>query len=377
VSIRPTRMEVDPSAIRANYEAVRELVGPERQVFGVVKANAYGTGVDFALRALQEAGCQRFAVATPDEAVSLREKGIGEPILVLGASSRSAAREFVERDITAAVCDLDFARALSRAARAAGRPARVHLKIDSGMGRVGFLPGEIERDMEELLALPGLDIEGIFTHFATADERRLDYTESQFRRFGSVLELFRTRVVGFRLRHCCNSAALMRCPHMRLDGVRPGIILYGMAPSPVCPVNIPLKPVFSVKTAIAQVRELPAGSGVSYGLMYQTRGEERIGVLPLGYRDGWTRRLTGQAQALVRGIRVPFVGTICMDQCMIDLTGVPGVRTGDEVVLVGEQGGERITPDDLAATLGTINYEIPGLFSERVPRILAGTWRDE
>jgi alanine racemase len=333
--------------------------------------------VDFALAALREAGCQRFAVATPDEAISLREKGIGEPILVLGPSPYGAAREYLERDITPAVCDPGFARAMSEVARGSDRPARVHLKIDSGMGRAGFLPSEIEREAEELLGLPGLDLEGIFTHFATADEVRLDYTETQFRRFGSVLECFRTLGVGFRLRHCCNSAALMRCPRMRLDGVRPGIILYGMAPSPVCPVNILLKPVFSVKTGISQIRELPPGSGVSYGLRYTTRGEERIAVLPLGYRDGWSRSLMGRARALVRGVSVPFVGTICMDQCMIDVTDVPGARVGDEVVLLGEQGGQKITADDLATLLGTINYEVPGLFSERVPRIGAGTWRGE
>ena len=367
--LRATRMEVRLDRLRRNYRAIRSYVGSRPQVMGVVKANAYGTGMLPVARALREEGCTRFAVATPDEALQLREAGFGDPILVLGASPAQAAGELVARDVAATVADLGFARVLSAEAVRQGRPARVHLKVDTGMGRIGFLPQELPALLPELLALGGLDLEGVFTHFATADEDRLDYTWTQFRRFGDVLEELRCRGVGVRLRHACNSAALLRCPEMHLDAVRPGVILYGLRPSPSCPMPLSLEPVCEVKTEVAAIRELPPGSGVSYGLRYVTRGPERLAVLPVGYRDGYLRALAGRAQVLVRGRRVPVVGTICMDQCLADVTSLPEVRVGDEVVLLGRQQDQCIDAEEMARWLGTIVYEIPGLFSERVPRV--------
>ena len=367
--LRPTRMEVHLGRIQENYRSIRSHVGARAQVMGVVKANAYGTGMVPVASALREAGCTRFAVATPEEALELRKCGIGDPILVMGASPADAAGELVAQDVAATVADLSFAQVLSREATRQGRPARFHLKVDTGMGRIGFLPQELPSLLPELLALGNLDFEGVFTHFATADEERLDYTWTQFRRFGDVLEELRDRGVGVRLRHACNSAALMRCPEMHLDAVRPGVILYGLRPSPGCPVPFPLSPAFEVKTSVAALRELPPGSGVSYGLRYVTRGQERLAVLPLGYRDGYVRALAGKAEVLIRGHRVPVVGTICMDQCLVDVTSLPEVCVGDEVVLLGRQGDCSIEAEEMARWLGTIVYEIPGLFSERVPRI--------
>jgi alanine racemase len=361
-------MEVRLDHLQQNFRVIRQYVRAGTQVIGVVKADGYGMGVFAVVEALQQAGCQRFAVATPDEAIALREKGMADPLLVLGPSPREAAEEYVQRNIAATVTDLEFARALSDAARKSGRSALFHLKIDTGMGRIGFLPEEIAGVAQQLRGLPGLDCEGVFTHFAVADERDCEYTHLQFRRYGDALEQLRVSGVGVRLRHVCNSAGTLNYPEMHLDAVRPGLILYGMWPSAFCKRPFELKEVFSVKTAVAALRELPQGWGVGYGLRYMTRGAERIAVLPLGYADGYPRSLTMKAQVLVRGERAPLVGSICMDQIMVNVTHIPNVQVGDEVVLLGSQGDERISPEEMAAWLGTINYEIPNLFMPRVPR---------
>ncbi len=368
MAYRPTRMDVRLDNLQQNFRVIRQYVGAGTQVMGVVKADGYGMGVSAVVEALQQAGCQRFAVATPDEAISLREKGMADPLLVLGPSPREAAEEYVQRNIAATVTDLEFARALSDAARKSGRSALFHLKIDTGMGRIGFLPEEIAGVAQQLRGLSGLDCEGVFTHFAVADERDREYTHLQFRRYGDALEQLRVSGLGVRLRHVCNSAGTLNYPEMHLDAVRPGLILYGMWPSAFCERPFELKEVFSVKTAVAALRDLPQGWGVGYGLRYMARGSERIAVLPLGYADGYPRPLAMKAQVLVRGERAPLAGSICMDQIMVNVTHIPNVQVGDEVVLLGSQGNDRIPPEEMAALLGTINYEIPNLFMPRVPR---------
>ncbi|MGC9489821.1 MAG: alanine racemase [Thermovirgaceae bacterium] len=366
---RPTRMEVSLTNLKRNVARIREFVSPTAQMMAVVKADGYGMGMEQVAKACIEAGCTRLAVATPDEAIALRDAGIFVPVLVMGPSPKEAAREFVERDITPAVTDLSFAEALSRAATEAGKAGRFHLKVDTGMGRIGFLPSETPVVVEKLLGFTGLEMEGIFTHFATADERNLDYTRAQFRRFGEVLATLRTKGVKFRLRHCCNSAATVNCPDMHLDALRPGLIMYGMWPSGWCERPFDLEPVFRVVTQIAVLRELPPGSGVGYGLKYMTRGNERVAVLPVGYHDGYTRLLSMKADVLIRGKRAPVIGSICMDQTMVDVTNIPEADVGDEVVLVGRQGSETVTPEETAGILQTINYEIPNLFTKRVERV--------
>ena len=371
MTFRPTRMEVNLSNIKANFSAIRTFVGPKPQIIAVIKADAYGHGAVRVARALLEAGCGRFAVATPDEAIELRDAGIGEPVLVLGSSPYDVADEYVRRDITAACTDVVFARALSAAAVSQGKNAIIHVKVDTGMGRIGFLPEEIPSVADELLALPGIRIEGLFTHFATADESRLEYTASQYKRYHQALASFEAKGARIPIRHVCNSAGILtskNTPDRYLDAVRPGVILYGMWPSGECVRPIELKPTFEVKTAIAVVRELPAHSGVGYGLRYMTRGDERIAVLPVGYADGYSRALSMKIDVLVRGKRVPMAGNICMDQTMINVTGMD-VRVGDEVVLVGRQGTDEITPEEIAAVRGTINYEVPIMFLKRVPRV--------
>lgn len=369
MTLRPTRIEVNLDNLASNFRAISGSLSQGCSLMAVVKANGYGLGARQVARVFQEAGCQRFAVATPDEAVELRESGINEPLLVLGPSSRDAAEVFVGMDITAACTDVPFAEAMSRAAVAQGKTARLHLKVDTGMGRIGFLPGEVPQAVEKILPLPGIDLEGVFTHFACADEINPEYTRIQFGRFGEVLDNLRSRNVRFRIRHVCNSAGTVNFPEMHLDAVRPGLILYGMWPSVYCRRSFDLKPVFEVKTSVAVVRELPPLSGVGYGLRYVTRGTERVAVLPVGYHDGYARPLSMKASVLIRGQRAPLVGSICMDQTMVDVTRIPDVIPGDEVVLVGNQGQGSVTPEEIAGILGTINYEIPNLFTPRVPRV--------
>ena len=369
MSLRPTRIEVNLENLAFNFRSIAGFLDPGCSLMAVVKANGYGLGSLEVAKVFRENGCQRFAVATPDEAVELREGGINEPILVLGPSPREAAEEFVASDIAAACTDLSFAEAMSRAAVARGKTARLHIKIDTGMGRIGFLPTEVPDVAEKISRLPGMDLEGAFTHFACADERNPEYTRMQFSRFGEVLASLRARDIRFRIRHVCNSAGTVNFPEMHLDAVRPGIILYGMWPSVHCKKSVDLKPVFEVKTSVAVVRELPPCSGVGYGLRYMTRGTERVAVLPVGYHDGYARPLSMKASVLVRGKRAPLIGSICMDQTMVDVTHIPDVIPGDEVVLVGRQGSEQISPEEIAGYLGTINYEIPSLFTRRVPRV--------
>lgn len=361
-------MEVHLGNLKTNFSAIRRHVGDGPEIFGVVKANGYGHGAVIVCRALAEAGCRRFAVATPDEGLGLREAGIGEPILVLGPSPEKSADEYVSHDIASSVTDLHFARALGEAASRRGRQAAVHVKVDSGMGRIGFLPEDIPSVLDELLTIPGLKIEGMFTHFAVADESRLEYTDYQFSGLTRALKAAEERGVRIPMRHACNSAGLLACPDKFLDAVRPGLILYGMWPSEECPRPIELKPTFEVKTEIAFVKQLPPRSGVGYGLRYMTRGHEEIAVLPVGYADGYSRALSMKVPVLVKGRRVPMRGNICMDQTMIDVTGLDA-KVGDEVVLIGRQGDEVITPEEIGAARNTINYEVPNAFLKRVPRV--------
>jgi alanine racemase len=362
-------MEVSLDNLRYNYRLIKEHVRGAR-VIAVVKANAYNLGLMQAAWALRGAGADFFAVATPDEAIELREGGITSPVLVLGTSPYSVAGEYVRLGIRSALTDPTMAKALSAEALRQGKKAFVHVKIDTGLGRIGFLPGSTLSGIEETLSLPGIEAEGAFTHFATADTGEMDHTHRQFGRFIETLEMLENKGVRFAIRHCCNSAATLEAPEMALDAVRPGHIIVGMYPSPEVKRSITVKPCFEFKTAIGLIRELPEGTGVSYGLNYTTSGTERIAQLPLGYADGYFRELWNRgAEVLVRGTRCPVVGRICMDQMMINVSSVPGAEVGDEVVLIGRQGGEEIPLDEIAEKMGTLACVPPTLISKRVPRV--------
>ncbi|MDR3264579.1 MAG: alanine racemase [Synergistaceae bacterium] len=365
----PTRMEVFLENVRHNWGEVRKLVGPDREIYAVIKADAYGHGAVKLARVCRDAGCKNFAVARVDEAIELREAGITESILVLGQASLDSADTTLRHDITCACAEMAYARELSRAAVASGKKGKIHVKINSGMNRLGFRPKDFERSVDALFSLPGLDIDGIFTHFAVADETRPDYTDMQFGQFSQALDLLKKKGLKVRVRHACNSAAVLTHPDKYLDAVRPGIMLYGVCPLPVMPEGVHLRPAFAFKSAVASIHDTDPGSGVGYGLRYVTRGKERTAVVPVGYGDGWTRTLSMKTGVLIRGRRCPVVGTICMDQLMVDVTDLDRVELGDEVVLLGKQGDESITVEEIAALRETIPHEISIALLKRVRRV--------
>ncbi len=371
---RPTWVEISLDALKHNINEFRRILPQEMKLMAVVKANAYGHGAkEIAAEALQ-CGADYLSVAFLDEALELRQAGITAPILVLGYTPPQYVERAYELDITIGVFSQELLEELIRADRTyirPGRPLKVHVKIDTGMGRIGL--HEISQAIvyiEALLGLPGIEVEGLFTHYAKADERDKTYTYRQAERFREFVSHFQAREIRFPLLHAGNSATGIELAGHSFNMLRLGISLYGLYPSDeVDRQKVDLHPVMSFITRPVMIKTLPPGSGVSYGATYITEGEERIATLPVGYGDGYTRMLTSRAEVLIHGCRVPVVGRICMDQCMINVTDVPGATLADEVVLFGRQGGEAISADDLAKALGTINYEITCMVSNRVPRV--------
>lgn len=363
-------MEIDGSAIRANYRAVRGLLKTGCRIIAVVKADAYGLGLGPVAGILASEGCSHFAVATVAEAVELRCHGIQGEILVLGSIPERLAEDVPRWDLCATCGDLSLAGALSRAGLSVGRPARLHVKVDTGLGRIGFSPEEVLPAVKAIRSMKGAEISGIYTHFATADEPNLDYARWQGERFLEALRALEEEGIRIPLRHACNSAAILNCPGLHLDAVRCGIFLYGL-PSGHASRPIGLSRVFEVKSELVAVRELPARHPVGYGLRYVTRGATRIGVIPVGFNDGFLRG-TKNPEVLIRGVRVPVVGSVCMDQMMVDLAGVPDAHKQDEVVLIGRQGGEEITALEYAARIDSIPAQAMTLFSRRVARVYRG-----
>jgi alanine racemase len=341
------------------------------EIMAVVKADAYGHGAVEVAKEVMENGANYLAVAFLDEALELRRAGITAPILVLGYTSKQGLALAIENKITLNVYNLDILESLADLSSAAN-PAKIHVKIDTGMGRIG-LPTEKEAIafIERALELPHVQVEGLFTHYACADETDKTYTLGQYEHFDRVVQYFARKKIQFKFVHAGNSATAIDTPELTYTMVRLGISMYGLYPSTeVQQQKIDLQPVMSLKTAIVMLKEMPKGLGISYGSIYHTQIEsEKIATLPIGYADGFSRMLTGKAEALIHGQKVPVVGTICMDQCMINVTGVDQVDMEDEVVLLGRQGNAVITAEELANQLGTINYEVTCLVSHRVPRV--------
>ncbi len=370
---RPTWVEIDLEALAGNVRRAQEIVGRGVAICAVLKADGYGHGAASVARTALNNGARMLAVACLAEAVALRRAAIDAPILVLGYTPAWQARDTVRHDVTATVYDLDVARALSRAAADLNRPARVHVKVDTGMARLGLPPAEAVPFVQALSALPGLVVEGIFTHFSVADSAAPEHrahTEAQLAAFRGVLAELRELGVSIPLVHAANSAAMLNWPESRFDMVRLGIALYGLAPSPDTPLPDGFRPVLSWKTQVAQVKTLPPGAPVSYGNTFVTERETRLAVAPVGYADGFRRGPAHWGHVLVRGQRAPIVGRVTMDQTMLDVTGIPGVRQGDEVVLIGRQGGDEITAEQVAERLGTIGYEVVAEILARVPRVV-------
>jgi alanine racemase len=368
---RPTWVEISLDALQHNFHSFRQLIPANIEIMAVVKADAYGHGAVAVAKEVIENGASYLAVAFLDEALELRRAGISAPILVLGYTSEQGLALAIEYNITLNVYQPNILRALA-ALSSAEHPVNIHIKLDTGMGRLG-LHNEVEAIsfIEEALALPFVNVEGIFTHYACADEVDKTYTIKQHERFDGVVQYFADKKIGFKYIHAGNSATAIDIPELTYNMVRLGISLYGLYPSEeVHKERIDLQPVLSLKTGVVSLKELPKGSGISYGSIYHTELEsERIATLPVGYADGFSRMLTGKAQALIHGHKVPIVGTICMDQCMINVSSVDEVQLEDEVVLLGRQGDSNITAEELAVQLGTINYEITCMISHRVPRV--------
>jgi alanine racemase len=366
---RPTWLEVDLEAIAHNVRRVVEIVGPAVKVLAVLKADGYGHGAVRVARTALNNGACCLGVASINEGLILRKAGISAPVLVLGFTPAWQARELVLNGLSATVFDIDVAQALSRAAGQLDSQVRVHIKVDTGMGRLGLLPDDVLPFAHALRSLPNLVLEGIFTHFSVADSDPA-YTRSQAERFRQVLQALSKEGIDLPIVHAANSAAILTYPDSHFSMVRLGIAMYGMHPSSQvrCPPDF--RPALSFKTEVAQVKALAPGSFVSYGNTYQTAGWQRIAVLPVGYADGFRRAPRHWGEVLVRGQRAPIIGRVCMDQTMIDVTEIADVRQGDEVVLIGEQGGEIITAEEVAERLGTINYEVVSEILARVPRVV-------
>ena len=373
--LKRTWAEVSLDKITDNFRAIRTYIRPECKILACVKADAYGHGAPAVARELEAAGADYMGVSNLEEAMQLRRSGIRAPILILGYTPVDSVRELIGQRITQTVFGREYAAQLSQAAVEAGGHVTVHIKIDTGMSRIGFvMHGEAdEREcvdgVVEAASLPGLTVEGIFTHFAVSDEPENPFTRTQFERFMRVVEGSQARGVRFAIRHCCNSAGLLNFPEMQLDMVRPGIILYGLTPAVGMPVPISLQPAMELKTVLFQKKELTPDTPVSYGMIYRTPGKRTVGTLPIGYADGFTRILSNRAEVLIAGRRARIVGRVCMDQCMADITDIPDAKENSIVTVIGRDGDEAVTTEEVAEKMGTVNYEIVCLIGKRVPRV--------
>lgn len=363
--------EISLDNIAHNIREIRRITGKSAEIMGVVKADAYGHGVMEVAKTLLENGASRFAVSMLDEAIQLRRAGIEVPILILGYTDPRRANEIIENDVTQSVFSHDLAQALSDEAVRQGKKVKIHIKIDTGMSRIGFLPGySAVKNVVEISRLSNIIIEGLFTHFATADEKNREYTNTQFERFMSICCELQRIGIHIPVKHCANSAAIIEYPEMHLDMVRPGIILYGMYPSEdVNKAKIDLKPAMTLKANVIMVKEVEKNTSISYGRIFTTGRTSKIATIPIGYADGFNRMLSNKGKVLINGEFAPVVGRVCMDQCMVDITDIgSNVEVGDEVVLIGAQGQNNITAEDVAQTIGMINYELVCIVGKRIPR---------
>jgi len=368
--LRPVWAEINLDNLAHNMREVKRIVKPGTILTAVVKADGYGHGAVHIGETLIENGADRFAVATLSEAIQLRRKYPEIPILVLGYTPVYSGEEVIKHDILQTVYTFDQAYGLSKIAQEMEKEVKLHIKVDTGMRRLGFEADEATVEtIERICSLPNVVVEGIYTHFAVADELDKTFTQEQVRKFKYICDNLDKRGINIPIKHVSNSAGIIDMPDYNFNMVRAGIMLYGLYPSKdVKRDNVELKEVMSLKARVSHVKELDEGVGVSYGLIYRTPKKSKIATLPLGYADGFTRMLTGKAQAIADGNIVPIVGRICMDQCMLDVTNLD-INRGDEVILFGSDGNIRISIDDVAAKLGTINYEIVCMIGKRVPRV--------
>ncbi|WP_252236445.1 alanine racemase [Clostridium sp. CH2] len=368
--MRPVWAEIDLDAIAYNMRNIKKLA-QNKDVIAVVKADCYGHGALDVVPTLLENGASRLAVAVLTEAIELRNNNITAPIMILGYTPEYLFEEVVNYDIEQTVYDLEYAKKLSHLAIKFNKKAKIHIAIDTGMGRIGFIPNEKAiRDIKKIYNLKGLDVIGIFTHFSTSDETDKEYTNEQFNKFTSFIDMLSKVGVKIPIKHISNSGAIIDMPKTYLDSVRAGIILYGYYPSDeINKDNIKLKPALTLKASLTRVQELDINSYISYGKTFKTERKSIIATLPIGYADGYSRLLAPGAKVIINGKFAPIIGRICMDQCMIDVTDIDDIHVGDEVIILGEDGNLKLTANDLAKSMGTINYEILCMLKYRIPRV--------
>lgn len=364
---RPTHALIDLGALRRNYRALKKLAH-DKPVMAVVKANAYGHGLVETARVLVDEGIAYFGVGFLEEGIELRKAGITSPILVLGGAVGYQAALFLEYDLELTVSSIGLARRVAQEVRRNGRPARVHLKIDTGMGRIGVNWANALPFIEEALSLEELEVVGIYSHFATADEGDLTFTKAQLARFTHLLHQLSQLGRRIPLCHIANSGAVFQHPDSLFDIVRLGISIYGCLPSEEFKAPVMLEPVMSLVSEVVFVKRVPAGTPVSYGCTWKAPKETTIATIPIGYGDGYPRALSNKARVLIRGQRLPIVGRICMDQLMVDC-GDLKVEVGDPVIMIGHQDSERIAAEEVARWLDTIPYEVTTQINARVPRV--------
>jgi alanine racemase len=362
---RPTCAVINLAAIGHNVAAIRKRIGGNRGLMAVVKADAYGHGAVEVSRAALAGGADCLGVAIPEEALPLRKAGIDVPILVLGLIQPQEAGKVIDAGLEQTVCSLGVAKALDRTANAASTRINVHIKVDTGMGRIGVLPNEVNDFLRKLNRYKNLRLKGIYSHFASADEKETAFTKKQINIFDGVIREIEAMGIHIPQKHFANSAGVLAHSNSFYDLVRPGITIYGLYPSGDTPRTLSLRPAMTLKSRIAHIKKVPAGTPVSYGRTFRTERDTTVATLPLGYADGYSRGLSNQGYATIKGVRAPLIGRVCMDMCMFDVTDINNVCQGDEAVLFGTSP----TVDEIADRLGTINYEIVCAVGKRVPRI--------
>ena len=370
-TLLPTYATVNLAALAYNLSCIKRYLSPGCEVLAIVKANAYGHGAIETAQAFARQGVGRFAVASLDEGVALRQAGLSASIVVLGALFEEQMPELVAHQLTPVVSDERILPALAKAAHSHPHPVPypIHLKVETGMGRLGFSPEEVLSLLDNPLLRSPLHVEGMMTHLADADGKDPAFTERQLGEFRTVLEQIRKRGLTLPLVHAANSAAIVRFPNAHFSLVRPGIMLYGYHTLPATVPAPDLRPVLSLRSTIAQVRTVPRGGTVSYNNTFVATRPTRIAVLPIGYADGYCRQLSHRGSVLIQGRRAPIIGLVCMDMVMVDVTDLAPVQVGDTVTLIGQQGGESIWADELADWVGTIPYEVLCGIGTRVPRL--------
>jgi len=362
---RPTWAEIDLGNLKHNFEQIKKRLNPQTKIMITVKADAYGHGLIQVSRKLVSCGVDFLGVASIDEGINLRKKGIGLPILILGLVLKKDIAPLFAYRLIPTVCDEDLADALNKKARSLGKKVNLHIKVDTGMGRIGVLPQDTLKLVRHIHKLKFLNLEGIFTHFPFADMNK-DFTLYQIGLFNKLVSKLNREGINIPLVHSANSMAVIDYKNSHFNMVRPGLVIYGLYPKQNLKIN--LKPVLTLKTRVIFVKRVPKGYGISYGHDYVTKRATTIITLPIGYGDGYPRNLSNQAPVLIKGKRFKVTGKICMDQMMIDVGNFP-VKIGDEVVLIGSQGKNKITAEELASLSGTIPYEIVCGLGSRIPRL--------